>query len=218
MRTFCPWGCAPGAGSPPPACRSPRDRSASRKTTLVVMCVQTQAVAAMRRAERVVDVEHLQLARLYRRAELIKQSRRQPPRRGLARRILQTRDGRLRRQRRPVCGQRPDRDFSKGSCRPPVEVDVRPHSRTQSPMLAPSPRRCVSREEATFPVVAHRSSELYPLFGRGDAHSVAARSTCASASGVSFEMVFAFLALKECARLAFLLVAGAHRGRHRSHR
>ena len=72
-----------------------------RKTTLVVMCVrECKLLAAMCRAERVVDVEHLQLARLHGRAELIKQSRRQPRRLGLARCILQTRDGRLRRQRR----------------------------------------------------------------------------------------------------------------------
>ena len=50
-----------------------------RKTTLVVMRVpECKLLASMRRAERVVDVENLQLARLHARAELIKQSRRQP--------------------------------------------------------------------------------------------------------------------------------------------
>ena len=42
-----------------------------RKTTLVVMRVpERKLLAAMRRAERVVDVERLQLARLHRRTEL----------------------------------------------------------------------------------------------------------------------------------------------------
>ena len=43
-----------------------------RKTTFVVMLVpECKLLAAMRRAERVVDAEDLQLARLHGRAELI---------------------------------------------------------------------------------------------------------------------------------------------------
>jgi hypothetical protein len=62
-----------------------RDRSAARnvidvhrrKTALVVMRVpERKLLAAMRRAERVVNVEDLQFARLHARAELIKQSHR----------------------------------------------------------------------------------------------------------------------------------------------
>jgi len=95
-----------------------------RKTTLVVMRVpECKLLAAMRRAERVVDVENLQLARLHARAELIKQSRRQPRRLGLARCILQTRDGRLRRQRCPACRTAADCDLHQRIVPQPVEVD-----------------------------------------------------------------------------------------------
>ena len=84
---------------------------------------ERKLLAAMRRAERIVDVERLQLARLHRRAELIKQRRRQPPRLGLARRILQTRDGRLRRQRRPGLRTAANRDLQQRIMPQPVEVD-----------------------------------------------------------------------------------------------
>jgi len=84
---------------------------------------ERKLLAAMRCAERVVDVERLQLARLHGRAELIKQSRRQPPRLGLARRILQTRDGRLRRQRRPGFRTAANRDLQQRIMPQPVEVD-----------------------------------------------------------------------------------------------
>jgi len=109
-----------------------RDRSAARnvidvhrrKTALVVMRVpERKLLAAMRRAERVVNVEDLQLVRLHARAELIKQSRRQPRRLGLARRILQTRDGRLRRQRCPCFRTAADRDLHQRIMPQPVEVD-----------------------------------------------------------------------------------------------
>ena len=95
-----------------------------RKTTLVVMRVpERKLLAAMRRTERVVDVERLHLARLHRRAELIKQRRRQPPRLGLARRILQARDGRLRRQRRPGLRTAANRDLHQRIMPQPVKVD-----------------------------------------------------------------------------------------------
>ena len=95
-----------------------------RKTTLVVMRVpERKLLAAMRRAERVVDVENLQLARPHCRAELIHQSRRQPPRLAPARRILQTRDGRLRRQRRSALRTAPDRHLHQRIMPQPVKVD-----------------------------------------------------------------------------------------------
>src|ERR1700704_6553105 len=66
-----------------------RDRSAARnvidvhrrKTALVVMRVpERKLLAAMRHAERVVNVEDLQLVRLHARAELIKPNRKTPRR------------------------------------------------------------------------------------------------------------------------------------------
>jgi hypothetical protein len=64
-----------GGGGRPAVLRA---EQASTQDTLVVMRVpECKLLVAMRRAERVVDVEHLQLARLHGRAELIKQSRRQ---------------------------------------------------------------------------------------------------------------------------------------------
>jgi hypothetical protein len=60
-----------------------------RKAALVVMRVpERQLLAAMRRTERVVDVEDLHPARLHGRAELIEQSHAEPCCIGLARRIL----------------------------------------------------------------------------------------------------------------------------------
>ena len=71
-----------------------------RKTALVVMRVpERELLGAMRCAEGIVDIKDLQLARLHRGAELIEQSRGEPRRLGLARRIFQTADGRLRGQR-----------------------------------------------------------------------------------------------------------------------
>ncbi len=75
---------------------------------------ERKLLAAMRRTERVVDVEYLHPARLHGRTELIEERRRKPLRFRPARRILQARDGRLRRQRRPVSGQRPTATFIKG--------------------------------------------------------------------------------------------------------
>jgi hypothetical protein len=56
---------------------------------------ERQLLAAVRRAERVVDVEDLHPVRLHGRAELIEESHSKPRRFGLARCVLQTRDGRL---------------------------------------------------------------------------------------------------------------------------
>ena len=72
-----------------------------RKAALVVMRVpERELLGAMCRTEGVVDIEDLQPARFHRSAELIEQSRGEPRRLGLARRVLQTADGRLRGQRR----------------------------------------------------------------------------------------------------------------------
>jgi hypothetical protein len=83
------------------------------KTTLVVMRVpECKLLAAMRRAERVVDVKDLQLARLHCRAELIKQSRRQPRCLGLgafSRREMVDCDA----SGAPLSGQRPTATFIK---------------------------------------------------------------------------------------------------------
>ena len=77
----------------------------------------------MRRAERVVDVEDLLLARPYRRACLIDKSGGEPRRLRLARRILQTADCRLRGQRRTGQWTTPDRDLHQRVMPQPVEVD-----------------------------------------------------------------------------------------------
>jgi hypothetical protein len=77
----------------------------------------------MRRTERVVDIENLLLAELHSRAELIKESRSEPRRLGLARCILQTADGRLRGQRCPALRAAPDRDLHQRIMPQPVEVD-----------------------------------------------------------------------------------------------
>src|ERR1700681_5093481 len=95
-----------------------------RKAALVVVRVpERELLAAMRRAERVVDVENLLLARLNGRAELIEESRSEPRRLGLARRILQTADGRLRGQRCPGLRTAADRDLHQRIMPQPVEVD-----------------------------------------------------------------------------------------------
>ena len=95
-----------------------------RKAALVVMRVpERELLAAMRRTERVVDVEDLQPARLHGRAELVEQSRAEPRRLGLARRILQTADGRLRGQRCPGLRTAADRNLHERIVPQPVEVD-----------------------------------------------------------------------------------------------
>ena len=95
-----------------------------RKAALVVMRVpERKLLAAMRRAERVVDVEDLQPARLHGRAELVEQSRSEPRRLDLARRILQTADRRLRGQRRAALRTAADRKLHQRIVPQPVEVD-----------------------------------------------------------------------------------------------
>jgi hypothetical protein len=95
-----------------------------RKAALVVMCVpERELLAAMRRTERVVDVEDLQPAGLHGGAELVEQSHREPRRLGLARRVLQTADGRLRGQRRTAVRTTPDRKLHQRIVPQPIEVD-----------------------------------------------------------------------------------------------
>ena len=95
-----------------------------REAALVVMrAPERQLLTAVRRAERVVDVEDLLLARLHRRAGLIDQSCGQPRRLRLARRILQTTDRRLRGQRRAAYRTAPDCDLHQRIMPQPVEVD-----------------------------------------------------------------------------------------------
>ena len=84
---------------------------------------ERQLLAAMRRTERIVDIEDLLLARLDRRAGLVDQSGGEPRRLGLARRILQTADRRLRGQRRAALRTAPDRDLHQRIMPQPVEVD-----------------------------------------------------------------------------------------------
>jgi hypothetical protein len=68
-----------------------------------MMCVpERELLAAMRRTERVVDVEDLERAWFDRIAELIDQGRAQSRRLAPAGRILQATDGRLRSQRFPL--------------------------------------------------------------------------------------------------------------------
>ena len=95
-----------------------------REAALVVMRVpERKLLTAMRRAERVVDVEDLLLARLHRRSGLVNQSCGEPRRLRLARRILQTTDRRLRGQRRAGCRTAADRDLHQRIMPQPVEVD-----------------------------------------------------------------------------------------------
>jgi hypothetical protein len=95
-----------------------------RKAALVVMRVpERELLGAMRRAEGIADIEDLQLARLHRRAELIEQSRGEPRRLGLARRILRTADGRLRGQRLTALRTAADRELHQRVVPQPVEVD-----------------------------------------------------------------------------------------------
>jgi hypothetical protein len=89
-----------------------------REAALVVMRVpERKLLTSMRRAERVVDVEDLLLARLHCRAGLINQSRGEPRRLRPARRVLQTTDRRGEASGEPVVGQRPTATFINGSCR-----------------------------------------------------------------------------------------------------
>jgi len=94
-----------------------------RKTALVMMCVpERELLAAMRRTERVVDVEDLERARFDRLAELIDQGRAQSRRLALAGRILQATDGRLRGQSRTALRTTADRDLHQRIVAKPVEI------------------------------------------------------------------------------------------------
>src|SRR2546430_3668892 len=84
---------------------------------------ERKLLIAMPRTERVVDVEDLLLARLHCRARLIDESCGEPRRLRLARRILQTADGRLRGQRRAGDRTAADRDLHQRVMPQPVEVD-----------------------------------------------------------------------------------------------
>ena len=95
-----------------------------REAALVVMRVpERKLLTAMRRAERVVDVENRLLARPHRRAGLVDQRGGEPRCLRLARRILQTADRRLRGQRRPGGRTAADRDLHQRIMPQPVEVD-----------------------------------------------------------------------------------------------
>src|SRR6266540_4737551 len=84
---------------------------------------ERKLLTAMRRTERVVDVKDLLLARLHCRAGLIDESCGEPRRLGLARRILQTADGRLRGQRCAAVRTAADRELHQRIMPQPVEVD-----------------------------------------------------------------------------------------------
>ena len=93
-----------------------------RKAALVMMRVpERKLLTAMRRAERVVDVEHRLLARLHCRAGLVDQRGGEPRCLRLARRILQT--VRLRGQRRPGGPTAANRHLHPRVMPRPVEVD-----------------------------------------------------------------------------------------------
>src|SRR5215475_6047950 len=72
---------------------------------------ERQLLAAMGHTEGVVDVEHLHPTRRYRGGELVDQCHREPSRIGLAWRILQPADGRLRAQRRAALRTAADRNL-----------------------------------------------------------------------------------------------------------
>jgi len=76
----------------------------------------------VRRAERVVDVEDLLLARLHGRAELIEEGRGKPRGLGLAGRILDTADRRLRGERRTALRAATDGELHERVVAQPVEV------------------------------------------------------------------------------------------------
>ena len=84
---------------------------------------ERKLLTAMRRTERVVDVEDLLLARLHGRAGLVDQSGGEPRRLRLARRILQTTDRRLRGQRCAAVRTAADRELHQRIMPQPVEVD-----------------------------------------------------------------------------------------------
>jgi hypothetical protein len=107
---------------------------------LVVMGVpKRKLLSAMCRAECVVDVEDLPLARRYCRAGLIDKSGGESRRLRLAPRILQTADRRLRGQRFATLWTAPNRDLHQRVMPQPVEVNrtfvaAREHKRAPSPI------------------------------------------------------------------------------------
>jgi len=94
-----------------------------RKAALVMMRVpERQLLAAMRRAEGVINVEDFRLPRPNGRAELIDKGSAQPCSFHLARRVLQTRDGRLRSERIRALGAPLDGDLHQRIVPEPIEV------------------------------------------------------------------------------------------------
>src|SRR5262249_49073160 len=151
-----------------------------REAALVVMGIpERKLLAAMRCAERVVDVENLLRTRFDRRAELIDKSRGEPRRLRLAGRVLQTTDRRLRGQRRTALRTAPDRDLHQRVVPQPVEVDgilvaasaslSRPRTQgnrpwptrrpRSAPATTPSPPRC--------PLTGTPRRDLAPRAGDG---------------------------------------------------
>ena len=124
VRTSLPLGVVPCAGSPPPAYRSRHDRCASGRSR-ARRGARSKTPAAgrhgRRRTCRRCRASPACPASPSRRTD--QAARRQPPCRGLARRILQTRDGRLRRQRRPGLRTAANRDLHQRIMPQPVEVD-----------------------------------------------------------------------------------------------
>jgi hypothetical protein len=95
-----------------------------RKFAFIVMRIpERKLLAAMCGAECVVDVEDLDWARLYCRAELLDHGHGEPRCVGLARRILQPGDRRLRRQRHPRLWASASRKLHQGIVPQPVKVD-----------------------------------------------------------------------------------------------
>ena len=94
------------------------------EAALVVMGVpECQLLAAMRGAERVVDIQDRLPARLHGGGELVEESRGEPCRFDLARRVFQAADGRLRGQCRTTLRTAADRKFHQRVVPQPVKVD-----------------------------------------------------------------------------------------------
>jgi hypothetical protein len=94
------------------------------EAALIVMCVpERELLTAMRRTERVVNIENLLLAWLHGRAGLVHQSGGEPRRFRPAWRILQTTDRRLRGQSCAAVRAATDRELQQRIVPQPVEVD-----------------------------------------------------------------------------------------------
>jgi hypothetical protein len=94
-----------------------------RKAALVVMGVpEGELLAAVHRAERVVDVEDFLRPGRHAGAELVEQGAGEPRRLDFARRVLQTRDRRLRGERRSALGRPADGQLQQWIVPQPVEV------------------------------------------------------------------------------------------------